>query len=270
MSKETEAIKDSIYKWEGIRSSVIPSRGILGRDDYKNLIRTWSDKAVFDDATYHLYGELFGAGVQKGVDYGPEKRILFYDLCKDEEMQPSGDMIEIMKILGLEKFLVPIMATVDGLEEAMEFDIAFDSREGPSDVQAGKNLCEGVVIKPLHKMFSTEQGSVFMIKKKGEDFKEKQQAKAKKPPVEIAPEVQVVRDEFESYLTDERLQGIFSKEGEIDKPSQLGEYIRFFIDDARGDFLKDHRDALQALEKNDKKYVLNVSKIVVEMLKKYL
>jgi len=243
---------------------------ILARDEYQKLIQVWTDKAVGDEATYHLYGELFGAGVQSGVDYGPEKRILFYDLCKDEEMQPPGDMIEIMKSLGMEKFLVPVVGTVEGLENAMQFSIEFNSKEGPADASAGENLCEGVVIKPAHKVFSTDQGSVFMLKNKNKAFEEKQKTKDNNPPVEIAPEVQAVRDEFESYLTEERLQGIFSKEGEIDKPDQIGKYIRLFIDDAREDFLKDHRDALQALDKDGKKYVFNVSKLVVEMLKKYL
>jgi len=243
---------------------------ILEGEDYQKLIAAWTKQAVDAGATYHLYGEIFGGKISKGVNYGPERRILFFDVAKDEVMFSPSVFMATMTAHELLHFHVPVLGTVKGLSEALAFSVEFNTREGPEDIPEGENVAEGVVIKPLFMSFATPQGSVFMLKKKNPKFEEKKQAKAKKAPLEVSDEAQRLRDEFESYLTETRLENLFSKEGEIEKLSQMGQYIQMFIGDAREDFLKDQGDALKAIDKKEKKYVFSVAKIVVEMLKKHL
>ena len=74
--------------------------------------------------------------------------------------------------------------------------------------------------------------------------------------------------EFASYLTENRVLSVFSKQGVISEPKQLGQYIKWVLEDAIIDFKKDHPD----LEIDDKtaKIVFNGGHLVVMLLKKHL
>lgn len=216
------------------------------------------------ELSLRLFGELFGPGIQKGVDYGKRKRILFFGFMIDDEMMPFLVFQEVAEQLGFAEHLVPIMAIVGGLKEALEFDTEFVSKVNPVE----GNLCEGIVIQPYRKVYVNAGGKRFLLKKKNEGFLEK--SKEKKPSSPGDPEVQRLNAEFQLYITENRLQGIFSKHGEIEEPQQIGDYIRLMLADAKEDFLKDHEEAFGKLNKVEQGKVTNVGGLIANILKGHL
>jgi Rnl2 family RNA ligase len=220
-----------------------------------------AESQVAFSGTMILYGEIFGPGIQKGVKYGTEKQIVFFDMIFNDIFQSPLDARWFFDDLGYSDLFINRIATVDGLNNALEFHTEMISGLGPDEHD---NLMEGVVIKPLNAVYQSPQGSRFYIKKKNEAFKEK--AKAKKPPVDT--ELERLHLEFLSYITPMRLQTVFSKHGEIDSPSQIGEYIKLVLADAKEDF--EQEQEIPELNKKDLKYIYNVGSMIANMLKGYL
>lgn len=187
--------------------------------------------------TIHLYGEIFGQGVQKGVDYNVEgKRILFFDMRIDGQMQPIKSLEDVFQQLGFSKYLVPVVAIVEGLSAAIDWKVDFPTMLNPVE----GNNAEGFVVKPYNRTYTSLQGSIFYLKKKSEKFEERFASPKEKK--ELDPETLELADRFVGYINDNRLQGIFSKEGEISDINDFGKYMKWLMEDARVDFLKDNPD----------------------------
>ena len=233
--------------------------------EYEPIFETIQESVDDSGNTIRLFGEFCGPGIQKGVNYGERKRIFFFGYMINDELQPWVWFTIFADSHGLwEKHIVPVVALVKGLNEAIAYDTEFLSRLNPIE----GNLCEGIVIQPFKKAYTNRGGKRFMLKAKNEKFMEK--AKEKKPPSPGDPEVQRLNAEFKLYITDNRLQGIFSKHGEIEEPQQIGEYIRLLIADAKEDFTQEHGDAFAKLDRGEQGKVTNVGRVVADMLKGYL
>jgi len=211
-----------------------------------------------------LFGELCGPGIQKGVDYGQRKRIFFFGYMIDDELMPFCAFRDHARFLDFEEYLVPVVGLVGNLREALELDAEFVSKVNPVE----GNLCEGIVLQPYRKAYTNAGGKRFLLKKKNGRFLEK--AKAKKLPSPGDFEVQRLNAEFRLYITENRLQGIFSKYGEIEEPRQIGDYIRLVLGDAKEDFLEEHGDAFGKLTNAEQRKVLNVGAVIANILKGYL
>lgn len=225
---------------------------------HKELLDQIAALAHRFNESYRLFGELIGPKVQKGVDYGKNYKVLYFGHMTNDQLQPPRDYRKLY-----EAYCVPIVGRVEGLQNAIDFDSRFNS----TILGVENNLCEGVVIQPNYKTYQSGSGSYFLLKKKNKEFAEKQ--KASKIRV-VDSEVQALNLEFRKYLTDQRLQGIFSKYEEIQKPDQIGEYIRYMLEDAKTDFVKDFEDAVTLLSRPQLKQVFNVGATIVRMLKGYL
>jgi len=231
------------------------------------LVSKMKEYAESQNSTITLHGEFFGPGIQKGIDYGKRKRFLIFDIRIDSELMPQSTLIDIMAHHGLLSYLVPIITVVDGLEKALAFNIEFDSLLSSNE----DNICEGIVIKPFKKVFRHWDGKTFYLKKKNAKFSEKKQTGKPKEAVVYFEQVERLRAEFISYITENRVQNVFSKEGEIDDPKSIGRYIGFVMKDAQQDFEKDFGDQLQELEKKEKKHVFaGTAKMIVDILRKHL
>lgn len=226
--------------------------------------------ASLKDTSIRLFGELFGSKVQKGVDYTPSQEIVgkqylhFFGVMWDDELMPPITLDWYATALGFFDLLVPKVAIVKGLDAALAIDIEFPTKLNPVE----GNICEGVVIQPYNKVYRLSSGSTFLLKKKNEAFKEK--VSAPKPKAPIDSEVLRLHIMFEEYITDSRLQGVFSKEGSIQEPKQIGDYIRLMIQDALEDFLKDHGAAWAVMNKGQQGQVTKVGRTVAKMLQGYL
>lgn len=225
-----------------------------------------------NDNYLNVYWEMFGDGIQKGVLYFRMHMIRALGIMINGILQPPSIMQDIFFELGLSYLMAPTFTIVSGLERALDLDPRTPSIVNP---QPG-NIMEGIVIKPFETSYIDEAtGSVFMIKKKNEEFLEK----SKQPkPKTINKEVEALNNTFKEYITANRLQNIFSKYGEIESQKQISEYIKYMLDDAKADFFKDldeseygtFKDMMQKLNKKDARAVFNVGSSIAKMLKEYL
>jgi Rnl2 family RNA ligase len=236
--------------------------GILNQLDYLYIIGHIQGLCSVHTGSVNLYGEIYGKGIQKGVYYGEGRYLKFFDLAINDVFITQEDFELIM--YPYNDYIVPIIAEWHGLRNALDFDITnIDSVLIETDK---RNVIEGVVIKTLNKVYQSPEGSLFYLKKKNEEFKEN--SKAPKEPFEFSQTVIAQNLLFKSYVNDNRLQGIFSKYGEIQKPNQIGEYIKYLMEDAREDFLKDND--ISNFNEKEQKMIFNVGGMIALMLKGYL
>lgn len=235
---------------------------VIVKDTIKSFIAEMEKHSTDTRNTLRFYGELFGANLQKGVDYGKERQIRFFDMSVSGMWQTQTRFLDFMENDGFLSLAVPSFAVVTSLREALEFDIKKDSLI----LNKENNIIEGVVIKPYNKVYESPEGSLFYLKKKNEEFKEN--SRKPKDFTDINPDVVQYGVIFREYITENRLQNVFSKYGEIERPNQIGDYIRYMLEDAKEDFLKDYD--LSEFADKDKKAIFNVGSLIVTMLKKNL
>jgi len=215
-----------------------------------------------------VFGELFGPGIQGRVNYGDKKKFRIFDV---EVADVAGDILlsqaklqATMKIWDLLHMQVPIVAIVNGLENALDYPEKFNSmilnKEG--------NLAEGFVMRPFFQVYGMPSGERFVMKKKRPGFDDKNGKSEKKPRKELPPNIIKLVSGFQDYINENRVLDTFSKYGPIESPKQIGDYIRYVLDDAKEDFNKDNPEL--DLDKDTAKIVFNVGKTIVDLLKAHL
>jgi hypothetical protein len=120
---------------------------------------------IFPDSDAVIYGEGYGAGIQKGGgDYTPEKKLIVFDvLVGGKWWLAHEDVLDVAQKLGLD--VVPDFGEMT-LEEATELvHKGFKSR---CAVNAGKDA-EGLVGRPLEALFD-KKGARLIVKLKTKDF----------------------------------------------------------------------------------------------------
>jgi Rnl2 family RNA ligase len=215
--------------------------------NYMNIFEHIQERITDTDEVI-LYGELYGEGIQKRINYIEGKDLIFYAYFINNEKQTYYQLKE----LGL-----PIVdLLVEGtFEEVLSFDV--------EQKYKGRSI-EGIVI-------SMENNEVpnFLIKKKAKAFLDKKQ-KAPKPKTLFT--YQNIKDEYDSYFTENRLQDLFSKHGEIEENKQFAEYIKYMVSDVMQDFSKSEIfEEFETLEKKDQKTVMkDAGKNTIILLKKWM
>lgn len=222
-----------------------------------------SDKA---QSVVRFYGELYGGNIQKGVNYGREKRIAIFDMSIDDvatrRLIPLQRFFDIAVDYDFTHRLVPIVASITGLQSAIDYN-----SEIPSELSPTQDIAEGIVIKPRYRVYTDSSGSHFMLKKKNERFIEKMKEPKERTANTVVDELNA---EFSLYINANRVESVFSKIGVIQSPNQIGDYIRLVLNDAKEDFEKDFADRLEGLDKADLKGVYNVGSTIANLLKGYL
>jgi Rnl2 family RNA ligase len=223
------------------------------------------DLCVQADLYITLYGELYGSSIINRIDYGTTGDIRFYEMWVNDAPQSILSFEMFMVFHNLWDLVSPTFSRDLSFEEAMNFDV-----ENPPEIwegQLGNKKIEGIVIKPYDEVFVRTDSKIFALKKKSTKFNDK--AKEKKPVV-INEEVVSLNNIFRGYLNENRVLDTFSKHGQIESPKQFGEYIKYILEDMKGDFLKDHKEDLMKLDKKDQKMVFNIGGSIVNELKKYV
>jgi Rnl2 family RNA ligase len=91
-----------------------------------------------------LFGEIFGAGINKRVYYGKSKYVRFFDILINDEVFQSYSTLQTLAIPA--GYLAPVLATDLTLEEALAFTFNEDSRLTPANYP-GQNIAEGAVLR---------------------------------------------------------------------------------------------------------------------------
>jgi hypothetical protein len=183
----------------------------------------------------------------------------------DGELQPFEKLSTfLLGVAGGASLLVPILGLTESFQEAMEFEV-----ENRKTYYGTGSSIEGVVIRPQSKNYTMPNNAPFVIKKKSIAFAEKMNTSKKKTERAVDPKIYAIATEFEPYINKNRVLSIFSKEGEIDEPSDIGKYIGLVVQDAQEDFLKDNPQI--DIPDNMKKHIFNkYNKKIVDVLREYL
>ncbi len=206
-----------------------------------------------------IYGELCGANVQKEVYYYDDVRLLVFDMIVDNKWLTFADLSRLLcDKFRLPQLLVPIIGIVFGIQNALNIDTRFDSKVSLKE----NNLCEGVVIKPLDKIFISNDNPIY-IKKKNREFLEKKSRRDKEVKV-FDSRITEYKEAFKDYVNENRLNSAFSKYGMIEDRKDIGKYIKIIYDDCLEDFLKDYD--LSGISDKDKKHILNINPYIAQLL----
>lgn len=217
--------------------------------------------------TYHapvvLFGEFFGGKVQREIFYQDGKSFRFFALYIDGVRQSFSVFKDIMEAYGLEDWMVPVLAYCKSLEDAVGVAANNYSKINPH------TMAEGAVMEPLYVAGVPEMVFKYVndcfLEKKASSEKAVKSAKS----VIVSPSVLKLRTEFATYLTEMRMSKIMTKEGMIENNSQIGAYVKLFMEDAKNDFLADNAEARE-LSKADLKYVMNAGSTPFNILKTFL
>ena len=121
-------------------------------------------KAIFPDVSAVLYGEGYGAGIQKGGgDYSDKKKFILFDVLVDGKWWLNWEAVcDVAAKLHLDT--VPLIGEMT-LEEATE-----KVRKGfPSLLNGGKKQAEGMVGRTAETLFD-KKGARLIVKLKTKDF----------------------------------------------------------------------------------------------------
>jgi hypothetical protein len=223
-----------------------------------------------ENVVVRLYGEFFGPKIQGRVDYGPNKGFLIFDIEVDGFWLSPREVEDFLYDLKCDHLMVPVIAYAHSLEEALECNVNLNSML--TKAEGGTNIMEGGVIKPYELVIRTSEGSTFYLKKTNNEFSEKSTTKPwRQLDGSNTPEVVSWRDTFCQYLNDNRVLSVFSKYGEIEKSGQMGDYIRYILQDAKESFLEEETDFdINEYTKDEYKFITNGGNAVAMLLKKYL
>lgn len=120
-------------------------------------------RAIFPDCPAVIYGEGFGAGIQKGGGYAQEKRFIVYDCLVAERWWLNWEnTVDVATKLGLPT--VPYLGSMTLEEAAEKVRIGFISL-----VPGARCKAEGLVGRPAEALFD-KKGHRLITKLKTKDF----------------------------------------------------------------------------------------------------
>jgi len=233
--------------------------GLIGQDDnfngildilpkYQYVIDYLQEYCDTKNVNVNLFGEIYGKGIQNRINYGDGKYLAFFDIAINDEILRYKDAREEFPYLT-EVFWVPTVGI-------FLYQDIFEVRVPEEH--------EGLVFKP----YEYHDGRPLILKKKNEKFEEKMKSvkKEKKPE---DPEVAEWKEKFLPYINKNRVLSVFSKEGEIDSPEQIGHYIKLVMEDAIEDFTQDYD--ISEVDRNKLKQVYKAgNREITPILKEFL
>lgn len=251
----------------------------------QDLIKFAQEFCIDKQVNLQFIGELFGQGVQKRIQYGDHKQWRMFGIYavleEDKRVLSRFDVLAmhdyIKNSLGatIIKVTVPTLETFtissqnDFVDKINALDIRRDSLYTP-DGYDKPNLMEGVVVRPFHHDYFSPVGEMFIIKKKNPEYLDNPKTKEKKEAVHVSEEITNILHALQDYVNENRSQDLFSKFGEIERPSEIGKYIGLYYEDIINDYEKDNV-SLKSLDKKDRSFVnKSLNKIIVGELQRWL
>jgi len=216
-------------------------KAVFEKENYVKLINELKRISVSWNVDLQLYGELYGGKIQKGVFYGNEKHFRWYALrIKEDIIRPSIAEEMLKNILD---FKVPVICKVssntDGVLEMIKIvNHEFQSKLTPPEY-TDENFCEGVVIVPYDNIIKNQE-SYFLIKKKGDKFKDKNSKPKVHKVIALDEPVQALLDEALLYINENRTNDLQSKIGVFEDIKDISKFAKEYFNDLFIDFEKDN------------------------------
>ena len=214
--------------------------------------------------TIRVFCEFYGIGINGRIDYGASKYLKAFDVMINDVLLTQDEVDTFVANSNgiLDNFFVkPIV--FNNLLEALAYDV----ESHKFDANLGKERpIEGIVIKPYDDLLFFKNDERFIIKKKSIAFADQMKANsAGLKCKEFSPELLNAAEEFKRYITKNRMIDLFSKRGPIQEAKQMGDYIKWYIEDAKEDFLKEHD--ISTFDQKAQKDLFNVGRVVADMLR---
>ncbi|AXG68328.1 RNA ligase [Kordia sp. SMS9] len=235
-----------------------------------------------------VFGEIFGGSyphaevekidgmvrIQKGVFYSPENDFYAFDICINHtqylDVTIANTYFEATGMLYAKTLFAGTFS------ECMAYPNAFESKvhEWLHLPKIEDNVCEGTIIKPLtSKRFGNGQRVIF--KNKNEKWSEKsheKRSRVSKPSAigMLSHTEKELMHTLLGYVNENRLMNVQSKLGEF-SPKQTGKTIGLLAKDALEDFVKDHENDWNNVQKEHQKVLTKIlNKEAVTVVKKVL
>ena len=246
------------------------------------LVQLWhkiNEDAKISQMT--LYGEILGGiyphkdikkakgaiQVQKGVYYTPNNEFYAFDLLlNNENFVNHNKLNELLEEIG---FLYAKNLFIGSLEDALKYPNDFQSliHKDLNLPTIEDNICEGVVIRTIENL-RLKSGRRILLKNKNDKWKEKEKSMKGKRKKKVIPEyVKELQIEIGLYVTQNRLNNVISKIGEVTK-MDFGKLMKLFTEDIIEEFSKDNKDDLKNIdEKEIKQITKSINKKMVDLVK---
>jgi Rnl2 family RNA ligase len=174
-------------------------------------ILEWHKKNLTPGDSLVVYGELYGANIQKEVTYG-ERRFSAFDVRINKEVQDKVKAVRISAEMGLEFSPILHFGT---FEECMNVPHEFRSKETPEDFPDDQeNFAEGLVIEPIEPDWFNN-GSRIYFKNKTPAFTEKKARVHKTPMPALPDEMRELLESVLEYCSENRVRNVISKIGQV-------------------------------------------------------
>ena len=195
-------------------------------------------------------GNLWG----KGIFYSPNNEFFAFDILLNRtdflSVTAANELFEKEGLLYAKTiFKGPITKC---LEHPNDFNSTIPADLGLPEITP--NIVEGVIIRPVQPRFFNN-GTRVILKHKNEKWSEKNKSdKPVKPAVIYSEKVLQLHEAVKAYITENRLDNVLSKIGEV-TIKDFGKVLGLFNKDILEDFQKDYEEVLATLEKKEQKSI---------------
>ncbi len=242
-----------------------------------NILALYNEVAnQFHTNNVTIFGEVFGGGyphpdvlkddkaqlVQRGIYYCPSNEFYAFDIMIDNEKYL--DVETANTLFGKYKFVYAKTLFKGNLSDCLAYPNAFRTTiPGEYNLpELDRNICEGVVIRPIQPSF-LRNGSRVIIKNKNEKWAENNNYIDKallnkllqSDGEELSEDASFLCEEIYKLITLNRLDSLISKIGEVNPKKDLGKVLGLYNKDVLTDFLKNYQDRYNGLGKHESKAV---------------
>lgn len=234
---------------------------------YSQGILDWCVRNNIQD--FVVYGELYGKGVQKEVEYG-ERDFRAFDVVIDGVVQDKLSAVSIAKDCGL---LFSPVIKVGSFKECLELPNTFQSWLTPDELINEDNFAEGLVIEPVNPSYLSNGNRIY-FKNKTSAFSEKKRVPREKKVFELTEDESELLNDLFQYNTPQRVSNVISKIGNIGN-KDFGKIMGLTCQDIFEEFTKETgREPKKEAEENWGHFVkllqAEVSKTVREEFLKHI
>jgi len=260
-AKRTDQIpnNETFYNYDLILNEIKP-----------NLKNIWLNlkNEITDLKQLTIFGEIIGGDyphqdveidrkailVQKGIFYSPKNHFYAFDILINSEVYLNVDLAN--QHFDKQNLLYAKTIFRGNIKECLDYPNDFNSTL-PRELNLPDlipNVVEGVVIKPtITRHFNN--GVRVILKNKNEKWSEnKKYHKSIKLEDEISDKIIKLQEAILTYVTENRLNNVVSKIGEISQ-KDFGRVLGMFNKDVVEDFLKDYHQITDELEKKELKLI---------------
>jgi len=252
-------MEERFYNFQSVLATLQPK--------FENI---WTDlKGTYPELTQlTIFGELMGGSyphpdvqrnskavkTQKGIFYSPNNEFFAFDILLNRtdflSVTAANELFEKEGLLYAKTIFKGPIAKC--LEHPNDFNSTIPADLGLPEITP--NIVEGVIIRPVQPRFFNN-GTRVILKHKNEKWSEKNKSdKPVKPAVIYSEKVLQLHEAVKAYITENRLDNVLSKIGEV-TIKDFGKVLGLFNKDILEDFQKDYEEVLATLEKKEQKSI---------------